>query len=68
MPYEIEAFLSAYNGKLICQPCLAAVTGRDETDVRSTVQMLIAERRAEPQVGECMNCNATAFAVRSRVR
>jgi hypothetical protein len=68
MPYEIEAFLSAYKGKFICLPCLGAVTGRDEADVRSTVQMLLAERRAETQAGECLNCNATAFLVGRRVR
>jgi ABC-type transporter lipoprotein component MlaA len=68
MPFEIEAFLSAFNGKFICLPCLGAVTSRDETDVRSTVQMLLAERRAETQVGECLNCNATAFLVGRRRR
>jgi hypothetical protein len=67
VPNEIEAFLTAYKGKLICVPCLCAVTGRDEADVRSTVQMLLAERRAESQAGECLNCNATAFVVRRRV-
>jgi hypothetical protein len=68
MPTEIEAFLNAYKMKFICLPCLGAVTGRDEADVRSTVQMLAAERRAETQVAECLNCNETAFVVRQRVR
>jgi hypothetical protein len=68
MPAEIEAFLGAYKGKLICVPCLAAVTTRDEIDVRNTVQMLLAERRAESQVGECLNCGVTAFVLRHRVR
>lgn len=68
MPDEIEAFLSAYRGRFICLPCLGAVTGRDEADVRSTVQMLLAERRAETEVGECLNCSATAFVVRRRGR
>jgi hypothetical protein len=68
MPAEIEAFLNAYKMKFICLPCLDAVTGRDEADVRSTVQMLAAERRAETQVAECLNCNETAFVVRQRVR
>jgi hypothetical protein len=68
MPAEIEAFLSAYKMKFICLPCLGAVTDRDEVDVRSTVQMLAAERRAETQVAECLNCNQTAFVVRQRTR
>ena len=68
MPVEIEAFLGAYAPKLICLKCLAAVTSREEANVRSTVQMLLAERRAETQVGECLNCNATEFVVRHRVR
>ena len=54
MPVQIEAFLDAYTPKFICICCLAAVTSRDETDVRGTVQMLLAERRAETRVGECM--------------
>ena len=68
MPEEIEAFLTAYRERFICLPCLGAVTGRDEPDVRSTVQMLVAERRAETQVGECLNCSTTAFVVRRRGR
>jgi hypothetical protein len=68
MPVEIEAFLSAYSGKPICIPCLSAVTERTETDVRSTVHMILAERRAETQVAECLNCNRRAFVVRQRVR
>jgi hypothetical protein len=54
--------------KFICLPCLSAVTGRDDADVRSTVRMLAAERRAETQVAECLSCNQTAFVVRQRVR
>jgi hypothetical protein len=53
MPVQIEAFLDAYTPKFICICCLAAVTSRDEADVRGTVQMLLAERRAETRVGEC---------------
>jgi hypothetical protein len=68
MPVEIEGFLSAYTPRFICLTCLGAVTGRDEADVRSTVQTLLAERRAETHVGECLNCNVAAFVVRSRVR
>jgi hypothetical protein len=68
MPAEIEAFLNAYKMKFICLPCLGAVTGRDEADVRSTVQMLLAERRAESQAAECLNCNQRAFVVRQRMR
>jgi hypothetical protein len=68
MPAEIEALLDAYRMKFICLPCLGAVTGRDDADVRSTVQLLAAERRAETQVAECFNCNQTAFVVRQRVR
>jgi hypothetical protein len=44
------------------------VTARDEADVRRTVEMLLAERRVETQVAECLNCNQTAFVVRQRVR
>jgi hypothetical protein len=68
MPAEIEAFLNAYKMKFICVTCLGAVTGRDEADVRSTVQMLAAERRVETEVAECLNCNQTAFVVRQRLR
>jgi hypothetical protein len=68
MPVQIEAFLNAYAPKFICLNCLAAVTSREEDDVRGTVQMLLAERRAETRVGECLNCNVTAFVVRHRVR
>lgn len=68
MPVQIEAFLDAYRPKFICIYCLAAVTSREEADVRGTVQMLLAERRAETRVAECMNCNREAFVVRRRVR
>jgi len=54
MPVEIEAFLSAYAPKFICINCLAAVTSRDEADVRATVQMLLAERRAETRVARAI--------------
>jgi hypothetical protein len=30
--------------------------------------MLLAERRVETQVAECLNCNTTAFVVSRRVR
>ena len=66
MPVEIDAFLAAYRPKFICLACLAAVTRREEDDVRRTVMMLVAERRAETQDGECLNCNAKAFVVRRR--
>jgi hypothetical protein len=66
MPVQIDAFLSAYSPKFICFNCLAAVTSREEVDVRATIQMLIAGRRAETRVGECLNCNVTAFVVRHR--
>jgi hypothetical protein len=49
MPAEIEAFLNAYKMKFICLPCLSAVTGRDDADVRSTGRVLAEERRAETQ-------------------
>jgi hypothetical protein len=68
MPVEIDAFLAAYQPKFICIACLGAVTARDEADVRRTVEMLLAERRVETQVAECLNCNQTAFVVRQRVR
>jgi hypothetical protein len=56
MPVEIDAFLAAYQPKFICIACLGAVTARDEADVRRTVEMLLAERRVETQVAECLNC------------
>ena len=68
MPTQIEAFLDAYTPKFICIPCLATVTSREVPDVRGTVQMLLAERRAETRVAECMNCNVTEFVVRRRAR
>jgi hypothetical protein len=63
---EIDSFLSAYSPKFICIPCLATVTMRTERDVRSVVMTLLAERRAETQDAECLNCNARAFVVRRR--
>ena len=63
---EIEAFLNAYRPRFICLPCLAAVTSREDADVRVTVDALLAERRAETAVAECLNCNAKAFVVRRR--
>jgi hypothetical protein len=68
MPVEIEGFLATYEPKSICIDCLGAVTTREEADVRSTILMLLAERRAETQVGECFNCNATSLVVRRRRR
>jgi len=64
MPVEIDGFLSAYSPKAICIPCLVVVTGRGEDDVRQTVTMLVAERRATTHVAECFNCNETALDVR----
>jgi hypothetical protein len=66
MPIEIDAFLAAYKPKLICLPCLGAVTSRETSDVKRAVDALLAERRLETQVAECLNCNATAFVVRRR--
>ena len=73
MPVEIDAFLAAYQPKFICIACLGAVTARDEADVRRTVEMLLAERRVETQVAECLNCTvcdapsvATILAVQTR--
>jgi hypothetical protein len=63
---EIQSFLTAYWPKFICLPCLARVTSRTEADVRNVVTMLMAERRAETQDAECLNCNARAFVVRRR--
>lgn len=63
---EIESFLTAYAPKFICIPCLATVKSRTETDVRQAVNALLAERRAETQIDECLNCNAMAFVVRRR--
>jgi hypothetical protein len=66
MPLEIEAFLTSYTPKFICLDCLGAVTEREQDDVRNAITTLVAERRAETQIGECLNCNATAFVVRRR--
>lgn len=64
---EIDSFLTAYRPKFICVPCLATVTSRAEREVRDVVMMLLVERRAESQIGECLNCSATAFVVRRRL-
>jgi hypothetical protein len=66
MPVEIEAFLTAYSPKFICVDCLARMTQREAEDVRTIVMSLLAERRAETQIAECLNCNVTSFAVRRR--
>jgi hypothetical protein len=63
---EIQAFLDAYRPRFICLPCLAMVTSREDADVRVTVDALLAERRAETEVAECLNCNVQAFVVRRR--
>jgi hypothetical protein len=67
MPVEIETFLTAYRPKFICIACLSAVTQREERDVRNTVMTLLTERRAETEIGECLNCNTMTFVVRRRV-
>jgi hypothetical protein len=64
MPSEIDAFLAAYKPKFICLSCLSLVTGRAAEDVRIAVDALLVTRRAESQVAECLNCNATASVVR----
>ena len=61
-----RCLLAAYKPKYICLVCLGEVTARDPADVKQAVDSLIAERRAETQVAECLNCNATAFVVRRR--
>ena len=66
MPVEIDAFLDAYRPRFICLSCLVVVTARTPPDVKQAIDLLLAERRAESQVGECLNCNATAFVVRRR--
>jgi hypothetical protein len=63
---EMGAFLAAYKPKFICLPCLSTVTAREPADVKQAVTLLLAERRAETQVAECLNCNVTAFVVRRR--
>jgi hypothetical protein len=68
MPVEIEGLLEAYQPKYICLACLSQVTSREPADVKTTVQALLATRRAESQVAECLNCNAMAFVVRRRER
>ena len=68
MPIEIEAFLEAYKPKYICLACLSQVTAREAADVKTTVETLLATRRAESRVAECLNCNAMAFVVRRRER
>ena len=64
MPGEIDAFLAAYKPKFICLACLSLVTAREAEDVKIAVDALLITRRAESQVAECLNCNATAFVVR----
>jgi hypothetical protein len=64
MAVELHAFLAAYRPKFICLPCLIVVTMREPADVRQAVDSLLAERRAESRIGECLNCNTTAFVVR----
>jgi hypothetical protein len=54
--------------KFICLPCLSQVTAREPADVKTVVDALLATRRAESQVAECLNCNAMAFVVRRRER
>ena len=49
MLIEIDAFLSAHQPKLICLPCLAAMTGREIDDMRDAVTMLLTERRVASQ-------------------
>ncbi|HEU4367826.1 MAG TPA: hypothetical protein VFV05_06285 [Methylomirabilota bacterium] len=66
MAVEIDAFLGAYRPKFICLSCLSQVTAREPSDVKRAVDLLLTERRAESQVAECLNCNATAFVVRCR--
>jgi hypothetical protein len=66
MPVEIEAFLTAHRPNFICLRCLASMTEREEYDVRNAVMTLLAERRVETQITECLNCSASSFAVRRR--
>jgi hypothetical protein len=66
MPVEIEAFLEACKPKYICLACLSQVTVRAPADVKTIVEALLATRRAESQIAECLNCNAMAFVVRRR--
>jgi len=66
MAVELDAFLAAYKPKFICLSCLGEVTAREPADVKRAVDTLLAERRAETQVAECLNCNVTAFVVRRR--
>jgi len=64
MPVEIEGFLAAYRPKYICLACLSQVTARRSADVKTVVVALLATRRAEARIAECLNCNAMAFVVR----
>jgi hypothetical protein len=66
MTVEIDAFLVAYRPKFICLSCLSQVTAREPSDVKSAVDELLATRRAESQVAECLNCNIISFVVRRR--
>jgi hypothetical protein len=66
MPVQIETFLTAYYPKSICLSCLATVTDRTQDEARNTVMTLLAERRAESEIAECLNCNATKFVARRR--
>ena len=63
---EIHAFLSAYNPKSICLPCLAVVTGRSDADVTKTVNKLVSSRHAMTNMGECLNCASRGIVVRVR--
>jgi hypothetical protein len=44
----------------------SARSRRAPSDVKRAVDALLAERRAETQVAECLNCNAKAIVVRCR--
>ena len=66
MPVEIEGLLEAYQPKYICLACLSQVTAREPADIKTVVDELLATRRAESLVAECLNCNARAFVVRRR--
>ena len=61
---EIHAFLSAFKPRSICLGCLAAVTGRADTDVTTAVDTLVSTHQAG--TGVCLNCAGCGLVVRLR--
>jgi hypothetical protein len=66
MAVELEAFLSAFPPRFICLSCLRQATSRKLADVQRALNRLLAERRIEARVEECLNCNSIGLALRRR--